>query len=52
MSFVQLCATVVICTLVMAAVLAPVLWDAAGYVENILNTIYHVEFTAHTYNGG
>ncbi len=39
-SFASLCATIVVCTLVMSYVLAPVLWDAVSHVEFVLNNIY------------
>lgn len=44
-SFGALCAIVVVITLLTAYGLAPLMWDAAGYVEGILNNVYHVEFT-------
>ena len=36
-SFVAQCAIVVITSLLVSVILAPYLWDAAGYVETILN---------------
>lgn len=44
-SFVMLCTTIVFTALLTAYGLAPLMWDAAGYIEGILNNVYHVDFT-------
>jgi len=41
--FVPLCTFVVITTLLVSVFLAPILWDAAGYIEQLLNNIYTLE---------
>ena len=41
LSFNAICAIVVVVSLITSVLLAPILWDAAGYVEHILNKIYN-----------
>jgi len=41
LSFVALCASVVVTTLLVSMLLAPILWSAAGYIENIITLIYN-----------
>lgn len=44
-TFILICTTVVVVALLTTYGLAPVLWDAAGYVEDVLNHAYRIEFT-------
>ncbi len=40
-NFITICGIVVSTTLIVSVLVAPILWDAAGYVEQALNTIYN-----------
>lgn len=44
-SFGTLCMMVIALTLLASYGLAPLFWDAAGYVNDILNSVYHVDFS-------
>lgn len=43
MTFAQLCTLIVVSTLIISYFLIPILWDAVGHIETVLNTVYHIE---------
>ena len=45
LNFILLCSIIITLALLTTYGLAPILWDAAGAIETMLNTIYHVEFS-------
>ena len=38
--FVALCALIVVSSLLVSVFLVPFMWDAAGYIENVLINLY------------
>ena len=45
LSFITICALVTVGAFIVSIFVAPIMWDAAGYIETILNNAYNVAAT-------
>lgn len=43
--FMIICVCVIVAAIATLMYIAPIMWDAAGHVQDRLNTIYHVDIT-------